>query len=44
MEKSSEHPLGDAIYKYGVALKAEVKEVKDFKAIEGKGIAGVIDG
>ncbi len=38
MEKNSEHPLGEAIYKYGVELKAKQLKVTDFKAIEGKGI------
>jgi Cu+-exporting ATPase len=44
LEKNSEHPLGVAIYKYGVEQKVTIKDIKDFKAIEGKGITGVIDG
>ena len=44
MEKNSEHPLGDAIYKHGIAQKVKVKDIKDFKGIEGKGITGIIEG
>jgi len=38
MEKNSEHPLGQAIYKNGVQNKIDIKEVTNFQAIEGKGI------
>jgi len=44
LEKNSEHPLGQAIYKKGVAMKFEMYEIMNFKAIEGKGIQGEING
>jgi len=40
LEKNSEHPLGQAIYKKGVEKKLVMHEVLHFKAIEGKGIQG----
>ncbi len=42
LEKGSEHPLANAIRKKGEKLA--LPEVKDFKAFEGKGISGVING
>jgi Cu+-exporting ATPase len=44
MEKNSEHPLGVAIYKYGIDKKVKVFDITDFKGIEGKGITGMIKG
>ncbi|WP_250229169.1 heavy metal translocating P-type ATPase [Anaeropeptidivorans aminofermentans] len=43
-EKSSEHPLGEAIYKYVEENKIPLYETKDFKAIPGKGIYALIEG
>lgn len=43
-EKGSEHPLGEAIVKYGEEKGIEVVKVDDFKAIPGFGIQVKIDG
>lgn len=42
LEKGSEHPLANAVRKKGENLT--LPEVKDFKAYEGKGISGIING
>lgn len=42
-EKNSEHPLGDAIYKYAVSNNIEIEEATNFKAIPGKGIYAEIN-
>ncbi len=42
LEKGSEHPLANAVRKKGENLS--IPEVKDFKAYEGKGISGIING
>jgi len=44
LEKSSEHPLAEAIYQYANEEDLEFSSVKDFKAIPGHGVEGVIDG
>jgi len=44
LEKSSEHPLAEAIYEYAKEEQVLFKDVSDFKAIPGKGVTGVIDG
>lgn len=43
-EKGSEHPLGDAIVRYAMNNKIELKKVDDFSAVPGRGILAVIDG
>ncbi|WP_305303186.1 heavy metal translocating P-type ATPase [Romboutsia ilealis] len=43
-EKGSEHPLGEAIVKYGEESNIEFKNVENFKAIPGHGIEVTIDG
>ena len=43
LEKRSEHPIASAVIGYTDSKKINLKEVKDFKAIEGKGISGSID-
>ena len=43
-EKGSEHPLGEAIVKYGEESNIEFKKVENFKAIPGHGIEVIIDG
>lgn len=43
-EKSSEHPLGEAILKEARARNVEVDETDDFKAIEGHGVEAQIKG
>ncbi len=42
-EKGSEHPLGEAIVRYGEENNIEFKKVKSFKAIPGHGIEVIID-
>lgn len=44
LEKSSEHPLAEAIVKYSEEKNIRFKIVKNFEAIFGKGIKGEIDG
>jgi P-type Cu+ transporter len=43
LEKHSEHPLAQAIVDKAKTEKIEYREVKEFAAIEGKGLKGVID-
>ena len=42
-EKGSEHPLGEAIVRYGVEKNLEFKNLENFKAIPGNGIEVIID-
>jgi len=42
LEKNSEHPLGQAIYKHGQTQDLNMEEVTDFKIFEGMGITGTI--
>lgn len=44
LEKESEHPLADAIVNYALNKKIKLEEVKEFKALSGKGVMGKIDG
>lgn len=44
LEKQSEHPLAEAIYKYAAEESIDLSEVKDFQAIPGHGVYGLIDG
>ena len=44
MEKMSEHPLGQAIVKYGEENNIEALEVSGFEQIAGRGLKAVIDG
>lgn len=43
LEKQSEHPLAEAIYKEAEDEKINLDEVKNFKAIPGHGVVGEID-
>ena len=43
-EKSSEHPLGDAIYKKAEEKNLKLKEISEFEAVVGKGIKAEIEG
>ncbi|MBF8436334.1 copper-translocating P-type ATPase [Halanaerobiaceae bacterium Z-7014] len=43
-EKSSEHPLGDAIFKRAEEKGLEFKEISDFEAVVGRGIKASING
>lgn len=42
-ERNSEHPLGEAIVKYGIENGIKFKNLKSFKAIPGYGIEVIID-
>lgn len=42
LEKQSEHPLGEAIYKHAVDQKTELPNVENFKAVVGRGVTGQI--
>ncbi len=44
LEKGSEHPLSEAILNYCEEEKITQKECRNFLAVPGKGIEGVIDG
>lgn len=44
LEKSSEHPLAEAIYNYADEEGIKLDEVSDFKAIPGHGVEGKING
>jgi P-type Cu+ transporter len=44
VEHNSEHPLADAVVKYAQSLKVELLETKDFKAIAGSGVQGLVSG
>ncbi|MEO8649372.1 MAG: copper-translocating P-type ATPase, partial [Acidobacteriota bacterium] len=44
LEKSSEHPLAEAIIKGAEEKTIELAKVEDFESITGKGITGSIDG
>ncbi len=44
LNKYSEHPLAEAVVKYGKEKKIIFSDVKDFHAIAGKGVAGTVDG
>ncbi|MBI5836083.1 MAG: copper-translocating P-type ATPase [Candidatus Eisenbacteria bacterium] len=43
-ERGSEHPLGDAIVRAARARGAAEREVRDFRAIPGRGIEAVVEG
>jgi P-type Cu+ transporter len=44
LEKSSEHPLAEAIYSYAGEEGVTLDEVTDFQAIPGHGVQGVVNG
>ncbi len=44
LERSSEHPLAEAIYQYAQDQKCEFLEVEDFAPIPGQGVVGSMDG
>ena len=44
LERSSEHPLADAVVRYAVEQRAELESVEDFQSIPGQGAVGVVDG
>ncbi|MEG3896191.1 MULTISPECIES: heavy metal translocating P-type ATPase [unclassified Microcoleus] len=44
VEKNSEHPLGEAVVKYAKSQEVSLTDVKDFEAIAGSGVRGVVGG
>ncbi|MEJ7698878.1 MAG: HAD-IC family P-type ATPase [Pyrinomonadaceae bacterium] len=44
LEKSSEHPLAEAIIKGAEEQNVELAKVENFESVTGKGIFGTIDG
>lgn len=44
VEMNSEHPLGEAIYRYGKEHDVPLPDIAEFKSMTGKGVRGVIDG
>jgi P-type Cu+ transporter len=44
LEKQSEHPLAKSVVNYIEGQKTELQDVKNFKAVTGKGVEGQIDG
>ena len=42
LEKKSEHPLAEAVVEHAASLKLHVPEVRDFKAVFGRGVEGVL--
>lgn len=44
LNKYSEHPLAEAVVKYGQQKKIIFSEVNDFTAVAGKGVTGIMDG
>ena len=44
LEAGSEHPLAEAVLKFGKEKKVSVFEVKDFEALFGRGICGCVAG
>ena len=43
LNKYSEHPLAEAIVKYGQEKNVSFSDVKDFNAVAGKGVTGTVD-
>jgi Cu+-exporting ATPase len=44
LERSSEHPLGDAIVRYAEARALTLSRAESFAAVPGRGATGVVDG
>lgn len=44
LERASEHPLAEAIYKYADEEGLDLEEIANFQAIPGHGVQGEIDG
>ena len=44
LEKKSEHPLAEAVVEHAVSLGLTVPEAKDFRAVFGRGVEGVLAG
>ncbi|UNU24646.1 heavy metal translocating P-type ATPase [Microcoleus vaginatus] len=44
VERNSEHPLGEAVVRYAQSQEVKLTEVKNFEAIAGSGVRGVVVG
>ncbi len=44
LERSSEHPLAEAIYSYADHKQVSLSEVQEFTALPGKGVRGTVEG
>ncbi len=44
VERNSEHPLGEAVVRYAQSQEVNLTEVKDFEAVAGSGVRGVVEG
>ncbi|TAG96034.1 MAG: copper-translocating P-type ATPase [Oscillatoriales cyanobacterium] len=44
VERNSEHPLGEAVVRYAQSQEVSLTDVKDFEAIAGSGVRGVVGG
>ncbi|XZN90228.1 MAG: heavy metal translocating P-type ATPase [Microcoleus sp.] len=44
VERNSEHPVGEAVVKYAASQEVSLTDVKDFEAIAGSGVRGVVEG
>lgn len=42
LEKKSEHPLAEAVVEYAEREKLDIPEIRDFKAVFGRGVEGVL--
>ena len=42
LEKKSEHPLAEAVVEHAASMKLHVPEIRDFKAVFGRGVEGVL--
>lgn len=44
VERNSEHPVGEAVVRYAQSQEVHLTDVKDFEAIAGSGVRGVVGG
>ncbi len=44
LEKQSEHPLAEAVLDYAGERKIQIPEAKDFRAVFGRGVQGMVEG
>ncbi len=44
VERNSEHPLGEAVVRYARSQEVSLTDVKDFEAIAGSGVRGIVAG
>ncbi len=44
VERNSEHPVGEAVVRYAHSQEVDLTDVKDFEAIAGSGVRGVVGG